>query len=207
MNIVSTIDKDDLQKKYKIVAEMFEHITELNEHEDTKAGRILEAMAFLSITAATTFAVFASLKLSVQINLLNSHFNLISISFAGFAVFVALGIFIFLEASLGGIGRQGKRFRNEDKTEIKDGKKTFEPQSLFYFKEISDEKLDQWTSYFNSNTNDLLNKAYRDHVRETFSISRKTKTKLRYYKLGKLSFYFAILFFVILVGAGCFAQA
>jgi hypothetical protein len=130
---------------------------------------------------------------------------LISISFAGFAVFVALGIFIFLEASLSGIETQHKKLRNQTKTENKDGKKTFEPQSLFYFKNISEETIDQWTSYFDGKADDLLNKAYRDHIRETFSISRKTRTKVQYYKLGKLSFYLAIIFFVILVGAGCYA--
>jgi hypothetical protein len=141
----------------------------------------------------------------VQITLWNYSFSLISISFAGFAIFVALGIFIFLESSLRGIEIQNKLLRNFTKIENKDVKKTFEPQSLFYFKKISEEPLDQWTSYFDGNADNLLNKAYRDHIRETFVISRKTRTKVKYYKLGKVCFYLAIIFFVILVGSGCYA--
>ncbi|MGD0644663.1 MAG: hypothetical protein ABSA75_07140 [Candidatus Bathyarchaeia archaeon] len=197
--------KDDNSKKYEITVEMFEHVWKVNEHEDSKAGRILEAMAFLSITAATAFGAFISRQLSVQISLWNYGFNLIPISFVGFAIFVALGIFVFLEASLGGIERQNKKRGDVTKIENKDRKKSFEPQSLFYFKKISEESLDQWSSYFGGNAYDLLKKAYRDHIQETFMISRKTRTKVKYYKLGKICFYLAIIFFVILVGSGCYA--
>jgi len=199
---MSAGNKEDSSKKYALSAEMFENISNLNEHEDEKAGRILEAMAFLSITAVTAFAIFVTIQLSAQITVGGSSFNLIPLSFAGFSVFVALGIFIFLEASLSGIETNKKL---QTKTPDKTGKNPFEPQSLFYFKKISEEKIEQWTSYFEGNADDIVNKAYRDHVLETFSISKKTKTKVKYYKFGKLCFYIAIVFFVILIVAGCYA--
>ena len=204
---MSDTSRNDASQKYDIAKEMFDHACEVNEHEDAKAGKIVEAMAFLSITAVTAFAVFVTVKLSVKFTFLNTNFDLVSISFAGFSVFVALGIFIFLEASLGGIERQKRRLENETKSEAKDGKKKIFPHSFFYFKDISEEALDQWNSYFNSdiNVNDLMSKAYRDHVKETFFVSQKTRMKVKYYKFGKLCFYLAIVFFVILVLAGCSA--
>lgn len=203
---MSDISKDDVWKKFEITREMFEHVWELNEHEDTKASRILQTMSFLALTAVTAFGVFVTRQLSVQITLWGSHFDLISVSFIGFVVFVVVGAFVFLEASLRGVEALNENGLNKVRAE-EDEKKAFEPQSLFYFKRIAEGRLDQWTSYFDGSVNNLLNKACRDHILETFLLSKKTRTKVKYYKLGKLCFYVAIIFFVVLVVAGCHALA
>ncbi len=196
--------ENEAPKRYELSRDMFDNIRDMNDHEDTKAERILTAMAFFALTTVTAFGVFISSHLSVEIAFWGLHFNLIPVSFAGFVIFVSLGAFIFLEASLSGFEMHYKNKRVTNKNGENKTKK-FEPQSLFYFKSISKENLKQWSNYFDSNVNDLLSKAYADHVLETFLISQKTMRKVILYKRGKFCFYVAIIFFILLVLAGCYA--
>jgi hypothetical protein len=197
--------KDDLMKKYEFSRDIFRQMWELNEHEDTKAARVLTAVAFLALTAVTVFEVFVASHLSVQVSFSIFHFDLIPFSLAIFIIFVSLGAFAFLEASLTGF--RVELGKNEQFKIIEDtGEKKFSPQSFFYYKSISNEDPNKWISYFEEGVlQDLLSKAYSDHIRETFSISKKTRRKVGLYKLGKVFFYVAIIFFIILTLAGCYA--
>ena len=200
---MSSESKEDVLRKYYLSHRMFHHISELNEHEDAKAERILTSVAFIALTAVTAFGVFVANQASFIITFGSFHFDIILVSFGGFAVFVSLGTFIFLEASLRGF-RDGD-FRNEPKTKDKNDSKKYEPSSLFYFKQIASENPTQWVSYFDNNVTDLLKKAVSDNVRETFLVSQKTAKKVRLYKIGKFFFYLAMFFLVVLVLAGCYA--
>jgi hypothetical protein len=202
---MSSESKEDVIRKYHLSRRMFHHIWELNQHEDAKAERILTSIAFMALTAVTAFGVFVASHASFMVSSGSFHFDVILFSFGGFAVFVSLGTLIFLEASLRGFS--GGAFRIGTKNIGKNDSKNYEPQSIFYFKDIASENPKQWASYFDGNITDLLKKAHSDNVRETFLISQKTAKKVRLYKIGKLCFYLAIFLLVALVLAGCFALA
>jgi|WetSurMetagenome_2_1015567.scaffolds.fasta_scaffold51944_2 hypothetical protein len=202
VGFMSSESKEDIISKYELSRRMFHHIWELNKHEDAKSERILTSVAFLSLTAVTAFGIFVSNKISYIISTLNLSFDLILVSFGAFVVFVSLGTFVFLEASLRGFREGISRIENK-----KTGSdlKSYQPSSLFYFKQIASEKPEMWSKYFGNNITDLLRKACADNVRETFLISKKTARKVKFYKIGKLFFYLAILSLVVLVIAGCYA--
>ncbi len=100
--VMSSEPKEDVITKYQLSRRMFHHIWELNKHEDAKAERILTSVAFIVLTAVTAFGVFVANRALFMIAFGSFHFDLILVSFGGFAVFVSLGTFIFLEASLRG---------------------------------------------------------------------------------------------------------
>jgi len=203
--VMSSESKEDVIRKYQLSRRMFHHIWELNKHEDAKAERILTSVAFIALTTVTAFGVFVANHALFMITFGSFHFDLILVSFVGFVVFVSLGTFIFLEASLRGF-RNGA-FRIETKENDKNDSKNYEPRSLFYFKHIASENPEKWVRYFDGNVTDLLKKAYSDNVKETFLISQKTTRKVWLYKIGKFCFYLAIFFLVVLVLAGCYALA
>ena len=91
--------KEDIIRKYELSRRMFHHIWELNEHEDTKAERILVSVSFIALTAVTAFGVFIASHAAFLISVGNFSFDLILVSFGGFVLFAALGTQIFLEAS------------------------------------------------------------------------------------------------------------
>ena len=57
---MSSESKEDVLRKYYLSHRMFHHISELNEHEDAKAERILTSVAFIALTAVTAFGVFVA---------------------------------------------------------------------------------------------------------------------------------------------------
>ena len=159
---------DKLWKKYEITKEVFDRPLEMTKHEDEKAGRILASMAFLTVAAAAIFSTFVNKELKLELSLFCSQrFDLIPMSFGGYAMFVIIGTVLMLEA-FGPSFEIPKTWGIPVDSKEKGVGETYEPKSIFFFEKISNEDKSQWVNYFRGQIDDILAKACNDHIFEAY---------------------------------------
>jgi len=189
---------NDLIKKYQVTKEIFDHEIDMTKHEDEKAARILFSMAFITAAAATIFSCF----LDNRIKLLCYGYDVISLFFSAYILFVVVGTSIMLGA-LGPKYEMPKIWSSTPSNVKKTESEVLE--SLLFHQMIAKVDEKKWVKYFSFPMDDILKKICYDHIHEARLISIKVTTKVKYVKCGRNLFIPAMFFLIIMTLLGIMA--
>jgi hypothetical protein len=209
----------EAQTRYQMAKEALDTVLGANEHEDSKAGRILGAIAFLTAAAAAIFAKGygvtatpvqqAALARDLSRYLhgvalqraqiaLNSDFRTPPYSFLGvdltllfFALFM-LFVLVGVVLYLAALGPSFKPFST--------ARPANRVRSMLYFNEIAPVTRDRWETYWNQSPEDLARLATEQRVYETWLVARKTADKVNFMSLGSILFRLAVASLLLLLG-------
>jgi len=181
---------NNLDDRYKIVKEIFNHQLRVTEHEDNKAGRIILSISFIATAAASIFNTF----LYNHIQLVIYSIDVIPLIFLVIIIFTILGVYIILW----GIG---PKYTNVNKIE----EEPYCPTSIFYFVKICKEDSNKWKKYLNSeDINIIKEKAIEDLINESHTIANRIDKKDFFIYWGKRCFYISLISTIIMTILGVY---
>jgi hypothetical protein len=198
MDNKNTENTDELWKRYEITKEVLERPLDVTKHEDEKAARILASIAFLTLATTSVFSTFQNKGIKLELSIFYQPVDLILLFFVGYLIFVILGT-IFMLNALGPNFELPIIWRTSAESQENVEKKTYKPDSIFFFKKISEEDRNQWVNYFEGNLNEILDKACSDHIFEAHLVSTKVEKKVKSIDYGKRFFLGAMLIFIFLM--------
>jgi hypothetical protein len=162
--------------KYDLISRAYDEVNELDKHQDKKAERAIQALAFLTLSAATIFG--ASLYEYVQLKLNLEWLQGAYILFVAFAMLLILGS----GAVLWGIM---PRFNIPSSWGTIAATAGSPPKSLFFAVKIAETRREDWVAYWRDTPDAaVLLTAVNQLAFETHLISEKVLIKVSWTRLG-----------------------
>ncbi len=174
-----------MTSKHEIAKEIFQHNLDMTMHEDQKAGRIIISIAFLTSASATVYGAFV--KNEIQFLMLGYDF--ISIFFFLSIFSVVLGSICIMKA-IGPKLNLPDLWKDQENKEDKRGEgEKYSPKSIYFYEKIAEDDKEEWNTFFsNISEDDLITRAYEDHIYEAYLISGVIKDQVDEIIKAKLFF-------------------
>lgn len=184
-------NKVNWANKANIARESFKEVLASDGHEDSKAQRILTAMAFITAAAGLIFAEISRVGIapSMMFPLLNHTY--VPTCFFAFIVTMLFGTLFFL-AALGPAFNIPKHLRTKNIASY--------PKSLLFSQLILQGTQDQWIKYWQESSHENLQlKLAECYVKEAYLLSEKVKFKVSYMRNGKFIYKLSLGFLGLMV--------
>ena len=179
---------DELQRKAALAKSILDDVVDSSSHEDEKVARLLYTMSFLTVATAIAFSAF----LGNRAGAIWFEFDLVSILFLVYLVFLAVGTIIVLEAMSPRLHLFGGRSSGSGDLD-----------SMHFFKSIARKSEDEWVADFaNSSSAELLARERENTLRQAHFLAKKVTEKTEYIRKAKWIMVLAALCLVAMVGIG-----
>lgn len=170
--------EDDLQGLYRLTERSLKEVKDLTEYEDSKAQRILTAVAFLAALAGSVFTV-ASRVIS-DAHILSDTFSLSSpVSWPAVVIYGGFGLYatLLLCGAALVLSAVRPKFNIPSDWSPKAGAES--PSSYLFFKQILAVTPEDWVrSYVGLSVGELTHRYIKNSVIETYLVADKVRIKL-----------------------------
>ena len=178
--------------KANLARESFKEVLASDEHEDSKAQRILTAMAFLTAAASLIFAEFSRAGIAPSLKFpIFSSYAYIPVCFFAFVAAIIIGTLFFLTAL-------GPAFNIPRPWQAKGAGRY--PESLLFSQLILQGTREQWNKHWEeSSYEQLQTKLVKNYVNEAYLLAEKVKFKVSNMRIGKFFYKLSLGFLGMLV--------
>jgi hypothetical protein len=192
-----TIPKiEESNRYYELTKRSLEEVKHLTEYEDEKANRILTAIAFLSALAGAIFVALVPKNKNAALlsyNDWNWSVWFYYVSFAIFLILLAYGTILVVHALKPrfNIPRVWRKEPNSNSNQD-------DPDSFLFFEQILKVGPEKWAKSFCKKNSDQLEESYiKCNITETYLVSEKIRTKLKYLQPGIFILWLAVICLLI----------
>lgn len=192
MNTSSEKTKVDWTNKTDLARESFKEVLASDEHEDSKAQRILTAMAFLTAAAGVIFAELSRAEIGASLKFpFSSTYGYVPVCFFTYVATMIIGTLFFL-AALGPAFNIPKNWRKKEKRCY--------PRSLLFSHLILQGTQTDWEKYWEeSGVENLKDKLTKNYVTEAYLLANKVRFKVTMMLCGKIIYKLSLGFLGMLV--------
>lgn len=168
----------DWSNKHDQARESFTEVLASDEHEDSKAQRILTAMAFLTAAAGVIFAELSRAEIGASLDFpFLGTYGYLPMCFFAFVATMIIGTLFFL-AALGPAFNIPKAWRKKEPQSY--------PRSLLFSQPILHGSRTDWEDYWRrSSVEDLQAELTKNYVTEAYLLADKVRFKVNMMLWGK----------------------
>jgi hypothetical protein len=192
-----TIPKtEESNRHYEFSKRSLEEVKHLTEYEDEKANRILTAIAFLSALAGAIFVALVPKNNKgalLSYNDWNWSVWFYYVCFATFLILLACGTIFVVHALKPRFNIPSFWQKKPNSNSNQD-----DPDSFLFFEQILKVGPEKWAKSFCKKNTDQLTESYiKCNIAETYLVSEKIRTKLKYLQPGVFILWLAVICLLI----------